>query len=151
MHPIVSIENEIQLSDCCSPKEAMGPAMKRKCPVDGKSNSAVPLMTILHHIKDPWNWNHAEQNYYFCSDPECDVVYFGEDGSTVKKCDLRTPVGIKEKSGSAIICYCFGVTRDEAGRSTQAMEFVVEKTKEHACACKTRNPSGKCCLKDFPK
>ena len=30
-------------------------------------------------------------------------------------------------------------------------DFVIKSTKEKTCACTTRNPSGKCCLKDFPK
>jgi hypothetical protein len=30
-------------------------------------------------------------------------------------------------------------------------EFVVEQTKLKHCACEVQNPSGKCCLKDFPK
>jgi len=29
-------------------------------------------------------------------------------------------------------------------------DFVVEQTKADVCACDIRNPSGRCCLKDFP-
>jgi hypothetical protein len=28
---------------------------------------------------------------------------------------------------------------------------VIEQTRLHNCACDVRNPSGRCCLKDFPK
>jgi len=40
---------------------------------------------------------------------------------------------------------------DEAATQPDAKSFVIEKTKGHFCECEARNPSGKCCLKDFPK
>ncbi len=41
------------------------------------------------------------QALFFCDDPECEVVYFGEDGSTILKSQLRTRVGVKEDSGDS--------------------------------------------------
>jgi len=111
----------------------------------------VSIVTIAHHIKEPWNWKNKEQGYYFCDDPECDVVYFGQDNSIIQKQQLRTPVGIKQKSEESLICYCFGVNRHEASTNIKAKTFVIKNTKNHTCACEIRNPSGKCCLKDFPK
>ncbi len=92
-----------------------------------------------------------DQGYYFCTDPECNVVYFGEDNSVIEKALLRTQVGIKEQSENAQVCYCFGVTRAEATKTPQAKAFVLHETKQHACACETHNPSGRCCLSEFPK
>jgi hypothetical protein len=109
------------------------------------------MKTIKHHIQEPWKWEKREQGYYFCSDPECSVVYFGDDDTVIDKSALRTPVGIKEQSGGALVCYCFGVTMNEAGRNPDAKAFVVQETKMQTCACEIRNPSGRCCLKDFPK
>ncbi|NOR43489.1 MAG: hypothetical protein GQ572_09145 [Gammaproteobacteria bacterium] len=122
---------------------------KFKCPVNGKQYAWVSDKTILLHIKEPWSWDSKKQDYYFCEDPECDVVYFGEDESIITKSAVRTVVGIKEKSDNALICYCFGVTR-RASTDSQIKSFVIKNTKDHTCACEIRNPSGRCCLKDFP-
>ncbi len=108
------------------------------------------IRTILHHLKQPWTQNLVEQHYYFCDDPNCDVVYFGKDNSVIVKDDLRTQLGIKESSPKRILCYCFGVlAKDAINRS--AKDFVVMQTKNATCSCETSNPSGRCCLKDFPK
>jgi hypothetical protein len=140
------------MSDCCStsctPKSY---PKKHTCPANGKDYGQVSSTTIKHHIKAPWSWNEKEQGYYFCSDPDCSVVYFGQDNSVIEKALLRTEVGIKEKSEQALICYCFGVTKSEAEANPLARQFVVEQTRQKQCACEARNPSGKCCLTDFSK
>ena len=139
------------MSDCCSNScSNIETHDKHRCPVNGKEYKGVSEKTILHHINEPWKWDGKQQNYYFCDDPECDVVYFGQDDSVIKKSELRTIVGIKEKSDTFPICYCFGLTASQASTSPEAKAFVVQKTKEHVCECEARNPSGKCCLKDFP-
>ena len=109
------------------------------------------MKTILQHIRNPWTWEQKNQAYFFCDDPECAVVYFGEDGSMIEKSGLRTAVGVKESSGHATICYCFGIDRSDAVTIPEAKAFVLEQTRGHYCACEVRNPSGRCCLKDFPK
>lgn len=121
------------------------------CPVNNKSYSYVPTSTILHHVSSPWEWEHNNQVYFFCNDPECDVVYFGQDNSIIYKNQLRTTVGIKEKTNNSLICYCFGVSIHDANSNKLTKDFVLKQTKEKTCACEVRNPSGKCCLKDFPK
>lgn len=140
------------MSECCS---TSGPEIsypkKYRCPVDGKEYGLVSATTIKHHISQPWNWEAREQGYYFCEDPECDVVYFGQDDSVIKKSALRTEIGIKEKSRTALVCYCYGVTVAEAIANPDAKAFVMQETKRKSCACATRNPSGKCCLANFPK
>lgn len=140
------------MSECCSSNKVIEQHPKRHvCPSNGQQYLEVPYSTILHHVKEPWKLTPKEQAYYFCDDPECDVVYFGFDNSTILKIQLRTKVGIKETSGDTLICYCFGVSRSEAQTNKQAKAFVIEQTKHSQCACTTHNPSGRCCLKDFPK
>ena len=135
------------MSDCCSSTHS---PQKQPCPSDGKMCSQVSKMTILHHIKAPWQWRENDQTYYFCSNPECDVVYFAEDGSVFNSSALRTAVGIKEQLPDSLVCYCFGVTIKESFKP-EIKNFVLQKTREKSCDCEIRNPSGKCCLKDFPK
>ena len=79
------------------------------------------------------------------------MVYFGLDGSVINKSELRIKVGVKEKTNDAQICYCFGVSKALAIQNSDIKAYVIQQTKEKNCACDIRNPSGRCCLKDFPK
>ena len=140
------------MSDCCSENKQEKQTPKRhNCPENKELYGEVPYQTILLHIKEPWKFTPKEQAYYFCNDPDCDVVYYGYDNSTIRKDQLRTKIGVKETSHNALICYCFGVTKSEARANNQAKAFVIEQTKNSLCSCTTHNPSGKCCLRDFPK
>jgi len=140
------------MPDCCSPSKEVSQSPKRHvCPENGKHFLEVPYSTVLHHVMEPWKLIPKEQAYYFCDDPDCDVVYFGYDNSTIRKDQLRAKVGVKESSGDALICYCFGVSKSETLKSGQAKAFIIKQTKRSLCTCTTHNPSGRCCLKDFPK
>ena len=140
------------MSDCCSTSYSTKSFPKKHiCPANGKKYGQVSSATIKHHIKAPWNWDEKNQGYYFCPDPDCSVVYFGQDNTVIEKASVRTVVGVKEKSPNALVCYCYGVTKSEAENNPQVRQFVIEETKRQECACEARNPSGKCCLADFPK
>ncbi len=139
------------MSNCCSSCETTEKPSKYKCPVNGYEYRTVSIKTIQHHIEKPWNWKAVEQSYYFCDDPDCDVVYFGEDDSVILKTELRTVVGIKEKADQSAICYCFGVSYEDDYNDKSIKNYVTEQTKNQVCDCEIRNPSGKCCLKDFPR
>jgi len=119
--------------------------------VNGLEYKQVSFKTVVHHLSKPWQSKNATQNYYFCDDPDCDVVYFGDDDSTIKKDKIRTPIGVKDRSNESTICYCFGVSKADAIHDQHIKEYVTDQTKKKMCECETRNPSGKCCLKDFPK
>ncbi|OYY62483.1 MAG: hypothetical protein B7Y50_00440 [Hydrogenophilales bacterium 28-61-11] len=113
--------------------------------------STVSARTIVHHIQHSWQWDGKDQRYFFCEDPACDVVYFGEDDSVILKSQLRTAVGAKEASDHAMLCYCFGVTKADVRNDSGIRAFVLRQTRLGLCSCDTRNPSGRCCLKDFPQ
>ncbi len=149
---VVKFNKGKKMSDCCSSASCSLNSAPRKqhCPGNNALCSQVSQTTILHHIKQPWHWEAKEQAYYFCSDPGCEVVYFGQDNSIITQSELRTEVGIKAKLPESIICYCFGVTYKDVSLDPDIKAFVIDKTRDHSCACETRNPSGKCCLKDFP-
>jgi len=139
------------MSDCCSPDKQPSTHPKHlRCPANGKQCAAVQLRTIAHHLNKPWLKTLKSQAYYFCDDPACDVVYFGQDGSVIKTGELRTRVGQKETTPERTLCYCFGVTYQDAEQDPAIRDFVTTQTKQAACSCDTRNPSGRCCLKDFP-
>ena len=140
------------MSNCCS-SEQSGNTFPRKqlCPVNQQKYISVELKTILHHIKYSWSANLKEQGYYFCDDKDCDVVYFGEDNSIIKKSELRTLISAKEKNYNALVCHCFGVSQKEAMKNPSIKDFVIQQTKIGNCSCEKSNPSGRCCLKDFLK
>lgn len=140
------------MSDCCSSSCASAqPPGKHICPLNGLEYKQVAYRTVIHHLQKPWQWKDKTQNYYFCDDPDCDVVYFGDDDSTIEKNRLRTAVGVKDQSDESTICYCFGVSKVEAILDQHIKDYVIDQTKEQMCDCEIRNPSGKCCLKDFSK
>lgn len=140
------------MSDCCTlPAGNADHPRKQRCPVNGHEYAEVSARTIVHHVKDAWHWQPTAGRYFFCDDPACDVVYFGDDGSTIRKSQLRTPVGAKTHADDDLLCYCFGVSRSDYRRDPATREFVIAQTRAGLCTCDTRNPSGRCCLGDFPK
>lgn len=140
------------MSDCCTTKEHSQPRLEWcACPVDGHRCLPVGMRTVLHHLSRPWTQALPDQPYYFCDTPACDVVYFGGDGTTLNRTAVRTVVGIKEVSESAPLCYCFGASKSDAQSNPAIRAFVVEQTKKGNCTCTTSNPSGRCCLKNFPR
>lgn len=139
------------MANCCpTPDDDTAHPRKLACPRNGRQYAEVSAKTIALHIKEPWLWNGANQRYFFCDDPDCDIVYFGENGSLILKSALRTPVGAKDNAADATLCYCYGVSRADALQHPDIRDYVVGQTRQCLCACDTRNPSGRCCLKDFP-
>lgn len=134
------------MPDCCSGSRAG----QRPCPVSGQLCAVVSRRTVLHHLQAPWSREVREQDYYFCDDPGCPVVYFDRDASTITAEALRTEVGVKALGLDATLCYCFGISFGAAADNPAIREFVVEQTQQGICACEARNPSGRCCLRDFP-
>ena len=140
------------MNDCCEQKTSdYTPPKRFRCPVNGNEYGPVGLKTILHHLTEPWKKDLGRQGYYFCTDEDCEVVYFGQDSTVIPKSELRTSVGIKEQYPERFVCYCFGVSYAVAEADGVVVEFVKEKTRQSLCSCETSNPSGQCCLKDFPK
>lgn len=152
---IIQTANEAvgrSMNECCSSSGPDDASSKdQPCPLCGHESSGVSARTITHHIRDAWAWRAGARRYFFCDEPACVVVYFGDDGSMIDAAQLRTRVGLKEGSGGSQLCYCFGVTRDDFSADPATRDFVVAQTAARLCSCETRNPSGRCCLKDFPR
>jgi len=139
------------MADCCAvPKGKASHPRKHCCPRNGREYAEVSTRTIALHIQRPWAWSSQGRRYFFCEDPDCEVAYFADDDSVILKSQLRTRVGLKEQTDDALICYCYGVTRGEARTLPEAKAYVMAQTRQGLCACDTTNPSGRCCLKDFP-
>lgn len=140
------------MNSCCTNQETSGSyANSHYCPVNGKTYSRVTRKALLHHIAHPWSNSLTEQAYYFCTDPNCNVVYFGHDNSVINSDELRTVIWQKSNDENANLCYCFGISKKYALTNKDIKHFVIEQTKNSLCSCESSNPSGLCCLKDFPK
>ncbi|MDH5601445.1 MAG: hypothetical protein OEY78_09105 [Gammaproteobacteria bacterium] len=135
------------MSQCCSQNR---PARKLECPINKHEYVQVAVKTLLHHLKEPWNYSLKDHGYYFCNATDCDVAYFSADGLIINKSELRTPLAAKEECEERMICYCFGISLADAKANPAIKNFVIQQTKLGNCACETSNPSGRCCLKDFP-
>jgi hypothetical protein len=123
------------------------------CPLSGTQGRKVDgatvkslLSTSLRSVRDV--------PYYFCHEPECDVVYFSEDGEqTFYKQEVRERVYQKEAHDPATpICYCFRHTRADIEQDiaekgeTGVIDDIKQGIQAGQCACDLRNPQGDCCL-----
>ena len=106
---------------------------KYRCPVNGKEYGTVTVKTLLLHIKYPREANLADQGYYFCTDPACEVVYFGRDNTVVARSGGRTPTWQKRPQPHSTVCYCFGVSLQQTAVS-EIRDFVTQKTNPFARA-----------------
>ncbi len=137
------------MTHCCSSSQTRHTG-SHYCPINGRPYKEVSLATVLHHIRHAWANELTASAYYYCDAPDCEVVYFDSNDSIISKNDLRTRVGVKETADDAPVCYCFGVNRKQAAEIPASRAFVIEQTRRRVCSCATSNPSGRCCLKDFP-
>jgi hypothetical protein len=142
------------MADCCAVKESQAKAPTAlACPVSGARSKPVNVLTVKSLVRH-LSFGAPRAQYYFCEDPNCDVVYFPwqPEAPVFRKADLCVRVGLKEKSDPVPVCYCFGVTRKDieeelrqTGQSSFAQRIKAEVQAGH-CACEVKNPSGKCCL-----
>jgi hypothetical protein len=134
---------------CCSTRTKKE---KITCPVCNKTCLSVSLQTVLHQVKFPDNQHLLAGDYAFCSDQDCTVGYFSA-ATVIAKSQLRA----FQPEQIAMLCHCFDISQSSyraalADGTAQAIKaYVIQKTKESLCACKSRNPSGRCCLADFQK
>jgi len=129
---------------------AVDQTRNRLCPVNGRKYSLLGTETIKHHLRKPWQRELENHRFYGCDDPDCDVAYFSELDEIISTDQLREIPGLKTRNSDDTLCYCFGVANAEAING-KAKAFVITQTICGSCACKIRNPFGRCCLKDFPK
>lgn len=118
----------------------------------------VSRKTVMLMLKPDLLEHAMTGKFSFCSAPDCQVVYFEDQGNrcfTVD--DLRTRVGLKATEDPVALCYCFGFDeshmRDQISQTgeTTIPEKISRLIREGLCACDTRNPSGLCCLGEVNK
>ena len=138
---------------CCESRSSHS-RQTTNCPECRESGKKVLRITIEALVK-PGKCPEipAKDEFYFCRNEVCSVVYFIQDRVLFRKDDLNVLVGIKEPQlPAAPVCYCFGWTRGKieedikrTGKSS-ALEQIKAKIKAGQCSCATSNPQGSCCL-----
>src|SRR5215203_2265013 len=136
-----------------TPAAEDGPCVSCKGP-----SRPVTRKTVLLMLKPRCFDFMGDDEYRFCADPECRVVYFAEGGGArFTTDDVRVRVGLKVVEDPLPLCYCFGF--DEADVREQIMstgqtsipQRISALIRRGMCACVERNPSGKCCLGEVNK
>ena len=127
------------------------------CPAAGKRGKPVPLVTLRSLVLPEHAAVVEGREWFFCSLPDCEVVYFTHNGQTLEKNALKVRVGLKESEAPRLVCYCFGHAiesiREEiekTGRST-VVASIRKKVEAGECSCEVLNPKGTCCVGDVNK
>src|SRR6266446_205488 len=141
------------MSSCCCPPKS-DEASASRCPASGSQGAAVDVLTVKALLTESALRRFLPGEYRFCSDADCDVVYFSADGQRFTATDIRVPVWQKLPFGARPICYCFAESEAsirsefESAGVSKAVERVREHIDAGRCACEVRNPRGACCLGD---
>ncbi len=134
---------------CCGPSSET--SEHAVCPADGSTGDPVKRLTVAAQMKGPVP---AKQEFWLCRRPDCRVVYFGSEGTTVTTNQVHEIPGFKA-GGRGLACYCFGhleaklVEEVRTSETSSTVASVEDQVRAGNCACEVRNPSGKCCLKDL--
>ena len=134
----------------CEPLDTETPA-GAVCPADGAKGDPVKRLTVAARIKVPVP---PAQEFWLCRSPDCGVVYFGSEGTTITTDQVHEIPGFKA-GGSGLVCYCFEHTEanlmEEVRLSgtSSTLASVEDQVRAGNCACEVRNPTGKCCLEDL--
>jgi hypothetical protein len=140
---------------CCLVTEKTPAPARADCPVSKTSSRKVQKRTLEHLLKDEKVVSIQNVQYYYCTDPKCNVVYFSnENVPYFTNDDVRVKVFTKNKDDDVNVCYCFDWTRSrikgqikQLGKSTASLE-IAQEVKSGNCACDIKNPKGECCLGD---
>ncbi len=123
------------------------------CPRCNLTGKPIERQTVKALVSISLRVVQEENNYFFCSNESCPVVYFSDDGiQTITVDQIRERIYQKEPdSDDVFLCYCFrytvgSVKTASAERHLEIIEDINTGIKAGQCACDLRNPQGSCCL-----
>src|SRR5687768_16713850 len=103
------------------------------CPANGRKGSPVALQTVKALLTETALQRLNRAAHRFCSDPDCEVVYFSDDGELYATRDIRVPVWQKEPAGARMLCYCFGENENDIRAEIRRLGYtgVAERIRGH--------------------
>lgn len=151
----IAADQHKQGDTCCLVTEKTSAPPRAECPISHTSSRKVQRRTLEHLLKPERVSLIQNVQYYYCTEPTCDVVYFSnEDVLHFTKDDIQVKVFTKDQGDDVNVCYCFDWTRRricqqivETRKSTASLE-IAQKIKAGLCECDIKNPKGECCLGD---
>jgi hypothetical protein len=138
------------VSECCSPPQRDEAAST--CPRCGTAGRTAGSDTLAAILRPEAAARFASAGARFCATKTCGVVYYSADGRLAEKGDAVIRIGAKETDAPIPLCYCFGFTREDVYRDVAASgtsavpERIEAEVRAGRCSCRTKNPSGRCCL-----
>lgn len=118
----------------------------------GIRGHAVPGQTVKALLAVSLRQLHT-QTYWFCSAPNCPIVYFSsETPDRFTIADVREVVYQKAlQDPTTPICYCFrhtvgDVSSNQSENLQAIIQDITQGIRDDQCACDLRNPQGSCCL-----
>lgn len=141
---------------CCLVTETSPAPARANCPVSHTLSRKVQHRTVEHLVKPERRSEIQNAQYYYCTDPNCSVVYFSDETVPFfSKDDILVKVFVKDKGDDVNVCYCFDWSRGrikqqigETGKSTASTE-IAREVQAGRCMCDIKNPKGECCLGDI--
>ncbi|AXQ50905.1 putative iron-sulfur cluster-binding metallochaperone [Lysinibacillus fusiformis] len=141
------------MGNCCSNAEEIIIESNGNCPTCKNKAKSVKLITLKSLLKpSALETLNAKKNHYFCSNADCDVVYFDTNNKKYFVSDIKVAVYQKEDSTTTPVCYCFDWTKVklkeyvENELTSNPVDHIRENIKENRCGCEVNNPQGSCCL-----
>lgn len=114
----------IPMDDCCNvPERTDDPVLCPVCQQKGKSVQLVTLKALL--TPSALQTIDSTSSYAFCSNPDCEVVYF-TDGQAFDKDTVKVPVYQKDEGSGVPVCYCFWWTRERLVQNAQGGENPIQ-------------------------
>lgn len=128
--------------------------MASLCPITRTPGKRVTPVTLRSLVRENRLPDTEGREWFYCPEPDCDVVYFAPDGATLARTALKVRVGAKEHDPPRTVCYCFGHTLEgiEADVKRCGTSHIADEITEHCRRgldrCEETNPKGSCCLGD---
>ncbi len=112
----------------------------------------VPKITLTSLVKPEYQNDIPSGQASFCTQKDCETVYYDTEGREIRKHQLSVEVWQKEEPGDIPVCYCFDfsakdIMEDARRNSPPTIPFMIrDKIKADLCDCDSKNPQGGCCL-----
>ena len=127
------------------------------CPACKQTGKHIDTATVKSQITVSLH-RVSNSQYYFCTQPDCDVVYYDEDGAVFVISEVREQIYQKQPDNDDVLmCYCFyhtlgAVKMDiQQHQGQRIVDDINNGIKTGKCACDWRNPQGSCCLGNVRK